>query len=81
MKAFDGKFKDAITPFVGKTPDFATLTCDAVSQAFLGASEIVRQTNNASQVKSTFDGSKAAGVMAKTVADINAKNAQFWARS
>jgi hypothetical protein len=80
-KAFEGKFKDAVAPFVGQNPDFQKLTCDAVAQAFLGASEVVRQTNNATQTKGTFDGTKAAAGMAKSIADINAKNSAFWSRS
>ena len=77
--AFAGKSRDAITPFVGPNPDFTKLTCDALSSAFIGASEIVRRENNAA-AKTTFDGAKTASTIASTISSINAKNAAFWSR-
>lgn len=80
-KAFEGgKFRDAITPFVGAKPDFKTLTCDAVASAFLGASEIVRRENNGA-TRVTFDGAKVASGMASSIAAINQKNRDFWTRN
>ena len=78
--AFDGKYRDAITPFLGSSPDFKTLTCDALASAFIGASEIVRRENNAQSTQGTFDGGKAAAGMAQQISAINKKNAEFWAR-
>ena len=77
--AFAGKSRDAITPFVGSNPDFTKLTCDALSSAFIGASEIVRRENNAA-AKTTFDGGRTASDIASTISSINAKNAAFWSR-
>ncbi len=78
--AFNGKNRDAVTPFVGQKPDFKALTWDALKTALLGASEIVRAQNNA-QATVTFDGSKAAAGMAKSISEINKRNAAFWSRS
>jgi hypothetical protein len=78
--AFDGRYRDIVTPFLGATPDFKTLTCDAVASAFLGASEIVRRENNA-QAKVTFDAGKQAAGVANTISSINARNAAFWKRN
>ena len=78
--AFDGKYRDAITPFLGSSPDFKALTCDALASAFIGASEIVRRENNA-QTHVTFDSSSTAAQVAKSIGDINRKNAAFWART
>lgn len=75
-----GTYRDAITPFLGKTPDFKKLTCDAMTSAFVGASEIVRRTNNAQNLSSTFDGAKDAAKVASSISNINRRNAEFWAR-
>lgn len=73
------KTRDAVAPLVaGK--DLATMTCDALSAAFIGASEIVRRENNAA-VNATFDGGKAANGVANQITAMNAKNAAFWARN
>lgn len=77
--AFEGSFKDAIAPFLGQTPNFTSLTCDAVRSAFIGGSEIVRRGNN-THVQGTFDGAQAAKGVAKQITEINKANAAFWKR-
>jgi hypothetical protein len=77
--AFEGSFKDAITPFLGQAPNFTSLTCDAVRSAFIGASEIARRGNN-THVQGTFDGAQAAKGVAKQITEINKANAAFWKR-
>lgn len=72
-----GKYRDAITPFLGAAPDFKALTCDAVNSAFIGASEIVRRSNNV-QPQATFDGAQAAHGMAKQITEMNRRAAEFW---
>jgi hypothetical protein len=79
--AFEGKHRDAVTPFLGATPEFKTLTCDAIRSAFVGASEIVRLQNNGAQKTGTFDASKNAASISKSVSAINAANREFWKRS
>jgi hypothetical protein len=73
------KTRDAVSPLV-KGVDLSTLTCDALNAAFVGASEIVRVTNNA-QAAVTFDGSKIAAKTANSISEINRKNAAAWSRS
>lgn len=77
--ALDGANRSAVTPFLGQTPDFKVLTCDAVASAFTGASEIVRVANNKT-VPSTFDTNRArdSAAAAGSIAAINKRNAEFW---
>jgi uncharacterized protein len=76
-----GKYRDAITPFLGEKPAFKSLTCDAVSAAFIGASEIVRRANNAPAAQATFDGAQTANGMAKQITEMNRRAAEFWGPS
>jgi hypothetical protein len=81
QKAFEGgSFRDAIEPFVGKTPDFPKLTCDALTNAFIGASEIVRRSNNSAS-KATFDSTRVAAGVANSINEMNRRNADFWKRN
>ena len=79
--AFEGKFKDAVAPFLGNSPDFSKLTCDAVNQAFIGGSEIVRRDNNKQAGTGTYDGLKAAHKVADSIGQLNKKNQEFWKRA
>ena len=73
------KTRDAVAPLVaGK--DLSKLTCDALSSTFIGASEIVRRSNNA-QTLPTFDGSKSAATVRQSISEINRRNSEFWKRS
>jgi hypothetical protein len=78
-----GKYRDAITPFLGTAPNFGALTCDQVAGAFIGASEIVRRENNAGGGggRMTFDGAQASHRVADSIAAINKKNREFWQRT
>lgn len=55
-KAWEGSHRDALTPFVGASPDFTKMTCDAAMTALVGSSEIVKRENNTkSQFAPTYD--------------------------
>jgi hypothetical protein len=74
------KTRDAVSPLV-KDVDLAALTCDALNAAFVGASEIVRVTNNATAgLAPTFDGSKQAANTSNSIAAMNARASAFWTR-
>ncbi|ENW20959.1 DUF2213 domain-containing protein [Acinetobacter haemolyticus] len=67
----------AITPFVGANPDFDKLPVYTIDAAFAGASELIKQQNNALGVRSGIKTSDF-GRAAPTPADINARNREFW---
>jgi hypothetical protein len=77
-----GKNRDAITPFVGQSPDFGKLTCDQTTSAFIGASEIVKRENNrgSGSGNATFDGAKNAHTVANTISEMNRRNTEFWGK-
>ncbi|MDR0066922.1 hypothetical protein RFX60_06320, partial [Acinetobacter sp. 11520] len=67
----------AITPFVGQNPDFDILPSHTIDAAFAGASELIKQQNNAKGIRSgikTTDFGRAA----PTPAEINKRNREFW---
>ena len=66
--------KEAISDFYnGKVP-IKSMTCDAITVLFHGASEKMRDKNNASQP----DTHKPGKVAIKTAADINKRNREIW---
>ncbi|ENX58778.1 MULTISPECIES: DUF2213 domain-containing protein [Acinetobacter] len=67
----------AIAPFVGGDPDFDKLPTYTIDAAFAGASELIKQQNNARGVRSGIRTSDF-GRSAPTPAEINAKNREFW---
>jgi hypothetical protein len=76
LAAKTGDSADLVAPLLGG--DIRKMTCDAVSAAFIGASELVSRSNNARVIgreKATRD--KATG-RAPTNAEINEANRQFW---
>jgi uncharacterized protein len=82
-KALDAAFKTedgrkAVVPFLaGKSDvDFFTADCATVDVAFIGASEVMKAT---SQTRVTHKGTNDMLRGAVTPADLNKKNAAFWA--
>lgn len=69
--------QQAIAPFVGVDPDFDKLPIYTIDAAFAGASELIKQQNNARGVRSGIKTSDF-GRTAPTPADINARNRAFW---
>lgn len=67
-----------IAPFVGQNPNFDTMSAATIDAAFIGASELMRQTNNAKGVRSGIS-TKDFGRAPMSISDINAQNRQFWA--
>lgn len=67
----------AITPFVPVDPDFDKLPIHTIDAAFAGASELIKQQNNARGVRSGIKTSDF-GRSAPTPADINARNRAYW---
>lgn len=76
--AQEGKFKDTVEMLVGKGRDLKSLTCDAVASAFVATSEIVRRENNAQQTRTSTGDNKQPNI-ASSIADMNQRNAAFWA--
>lgn len=67
----------AILPFVGANPDFDKLPTYTIDAAFVGASELIKQQNNAKGVRSGIRTSDF-GRNSPSPADINARNREFW---
>ena len=70
--------KQLVSPFVGKEPNFSTMTCDAVNIVFMGASELTKALNNtrvAGNGKMTHDSKEKAPV---TIKSIQERNEKFW---
>lgn len=67
----------AISPFVGANPDFDKLPTYTIDAAFVGASELIKQQNNAKGVRSGIRTSDF-GRNSPSPADINARNREFW---
>jgi len=68
----------AISPFIGANTNFDSMTATTLDTAFIGASELVKQKNNSLGVRSGVS-TKDFGRAPSTVADINARNREFWA--
>jgi hypothetical protein len=65
--------------------DINKLSCQALHQTFIGASELVRRANT-SKIVATSDSKPVAASPATTstidyVADLNQRNKDFWARA
>lgn len=67
----------AITPFVGQNPDFDNLPNHTIDAAFAGASELIKQQNNAKGIRSGIK-TNDFGRAAPTPAEINKRNREFW---
>ncbi|OCZ58470.1 DUF2213 domain-containing protein [Acinetobacter seifertii] len=67
----------AIAPFVGPNPDFDKLPTYTIDAAFAGASELIKQQNNAKGVRSGIS-TRDFGRVAPTPAQINQRNREFW---
>lgn len=67
----------AISPFVGPNPDFDKLPTFTIDAAFVGASELIKQQNNAKGVRSGIS-TRDFGRAAPTPAEINQRNREFW---
>lgn len=67
----------AIAPFVGPNPDFDKLPTYTIDAAFAGASELIKQQNNAKGVRSGIT-TRDFGRPAPTPAEINQRNREFW---
>lgn len=68
----------AISPFIGANTNFDSMTAATLDTAFIGASELVKQKNNSLGARSGIS-TKDFGRAPSTVADINARNREFWA--
>ncbi|MDC4276275.1 DUF2213 domain-containing protein [Acinetobacter baumannii] len=69
----------AIAPFVGSNPDFDKLPTHTIDAAFVGASELIKQQNNAKGVRSGIS-TRDFGRSAPTPAEINQRNREFWTK-
>lgn len=71
--------KKVIAPFVGANANFDTLPIHTIDSAFIGASELMKQQNNSKGVRSGVS-TKDFGRAPLSVADINARNREFWSK-
>lgn len=67
----------AIAPFIGGSADFDTMPVHTIDTAFIGASELIKQKNNAAGVRSGIS-TRDFGRPPASPADINARNREFW---
>ncbi|MFI9919240.1 DUF2213 domain-containing protein [Acinetobacter baumannii] len=67
----------ALKPFVGATPNFDTMPAYTVDAAFIGASELIKQQNNAAGVRSGIS-TRDFGRAPLTPAEINKRNREHW---
>lgn len=67
----------AISPFIGSNTDFDTMPVATVDAAFIGASELIKQKNNAAGVRSGVS-TRDFGRAPASPAEINARNREFW---
>lgn len=68
----------ALKPFVGAAPNFDTMPAYTVDAAFIGASELIKQQNNAAGVRSGIS-TRDFGRAPLTPAEINKRNREHWA--
>ncbi|MGQ1230013.1 DUF2213 domain-containing protein [Acinetobacter baumannii] len=68
----------ALKPFVGATPNFDTMPAYTVDAVFIGASELIKQQNNAAGVRSGIS-TRDFGRAPLTPAEINKRNREHWA--
>lgn len=69
----------AIAPFLGGQTDFDSMSAHTIDTAFVGASELIKQQNNAAGVRSGIS-TKDFGRAPASPADINARNRAFWGK-
>ncbi|MEG2264926.1 MAG: DUF2213 domain-containing protein [Acinetobacter sp.] len=69
----------AIAPFLGGQTDFDSMSAHTIDTAFVGASELLKQQNNAAGVRSGIS-TKDFGRAPASPADINARNRAFWGK-
>ena len=69
----------AIAPFLGGQTDFDSMSAYTIDTAFVGASELIKQQNNAAGVRSGIS-TKDFGRAPASPADINARNREFWGK-
>lgn len=74
------KTRDFIEPFVGSEPDFKTLDCAKMQAAFVGASELIKRSNNAT-LRTSRDSMSPQARITNQIAEMNRANAEFWARN
>jgi hypothetical protein len=80
IAAINGKSRDAIRPLVSSAEAVRSMDCATLQATFIGASEILKRTNNVQPVV-VRDGNQRATDVASKVAAINKRNAEFWART
>jgi len=70
-----------LKPFVGEQPNFAVISADTADVVFVGASELAGKRNNDSMTTGA-GGQSASGAakVAASIADINKRHAEFWAK-
>ncbi|EHU2169018.1 DUF2213 domain-containing protein, partial [Acinetobacter baumannii] len=66
----------ALKPFVGATPNFDTMPAYTVDAAFIGASELIKQQNNAAGVRSGIS-TRDFGRAPMTPAEMNKRNREY----
>lgn len=69
----------AIAPFLSGQTDFDSMSAHTIDTAFVGASELIKQQNNAAGVRSGIS-TKDFGRAPASPADINARNRAFWGK-
>ena len=69
----------AIAPFIGGQTDFDSMSAHTIDTAFVGASELIKQQNNAAGIRSGIS-TKDFGRAPASPADINARNREFWGK-
>lgn len=77
MLTTDGQ--KVVTPFLGTHTDIDTLPMHTLDAAFIGASELIKQHNNAKGVRTGIS-TKDFGRAAPTIDQINQQNREFWGK-
>jgi hypothetical protein len=76
--AANAKTSDAVKPLMAGVA-LDKLSCDALHSTFIGASELVRISNNAGVAAKSLDTSKGLGNVS-TIAEMNKRNNDFWSK-
>ncbi|WP_407412486.1 DUF2213 domain-containing protein [Acinetobacter sp.] len=77
MLTTDGQ--KVVSPFLGTHTDIDTLPTHTLDAAFIGASELIKQHNNAKGVRTGIS-TKDFGRSAPTIDQINQQNREFWGK-
>lgn len=77
MLTTDGQ--SAVLPFIGANANIDALPMHTLDAAFIGASELIKQQNNAKGVRTGIS-TKDFGRAAPTIDQINQKNREFWGK-